>query len=230
MPNDSAPATVVILARLDAATTEAGFGMLAEGVRRTGAAVTWVADWETLDRLAGEGGEWGWALALERGEGDSRQGLRQQLKSLRHTAVDAVVVPDGGGIAHRDLLVEAGIHTAVVDRFDDVPRGNRRPAPEGWACRSIVWGLWEVASTPARPGSLLGRWLPWAGGPTAGSLTVVTPPGDGAGVHAAADRVTRVIGAYRAGRQPTRFVRLGDLPALLASGCQPTGGSVLRAA
>ena len=229
MPNDSAPATVVILARLDAATTEAGFGMLAEGVRRTGAAVTWVADWETLDRLAGEGGEWGWALALERGEGDSRQGLRQQLKSLRHTAVDAVVVPDGGGIAHRDLLVEAGIHTAVVDRFDDVPRGNRRPAPEGWACRSIVWGLWEVAATPPRPGSLLGRLLPWVDGPAAGSLTV-TPPGTSEGVHAAADRVTRVIGAFRTGRQPTRFVRLGDLPALLASGCQATGGSVLRAA
>ena len=48
MPNDSAPATVVILARLDAATTEEGFGMLAEAVRRTGAAVTWVADGATL--------------------------------------------------------------------------------------------------------------------------------------------------------------------------------------
>jgi len=229
VPNDSTPATVVILAQLDAATTKEGFGILAEGVRRTGAAVTWVADGATLDRLADGGGEWGWALKLDRGEGDSRQGLRQHLKSLRHTAVDAVVA-DGGGIVHRDLLVEAGIHTAVVERFDDLPRGNRRPAPEGWACRSIVWGLWEVASTPARPGSLLGRWLPWSGGPAAGSLTVVTPPGAGAGVHAAADRVTRVIGAYRAGRQPARLVRLGDLPALLGSGCQPTGGSVLRAA
>jgi len=229
VPNDSTPATVVILAQLDAATTKEGFGILAEGVRRTGAAVTWVADGATLDRLADGGGEWGWALKLDRGEGDSRQGLRQHLKSLRHTAVDAVVA-DGGGIVHRDLLVEAGIHTAVVERFDDLPRGNRRPAPEGWACRSIVWGLWEVASTPARPGSLLGRLLPWAGGPVAGSLTIVTPPCAGAEVHAAADRVTRVIGAYRAGRQPARLVRLGDLPALLGSGCQPTGGSVLRAA
>jgi len=229
VPNDSTPATVVILAQLDAATTKEGFGILAEGVRRTGAAVTWVADGATLDRLADGGGEWGWALKLDRGEGDSRQGLRQHLKSLRHTAVDAVVA-DGGGIVHRDLLVEAGIHTAVVERFDDLPRGNRRPAPEGWACRSIVWGLWEVASTPARPGSLLGRLLPWAGGPVAGSLTIVTPPCAGAEVHAAADRVTRVIGAYRVGRQPARLVRLGDLPALLGSGCQPTGGSVLRAA
>ena len=229
MPNNSTPATVVILAQLDAATTKEGFGILAEGVRRTGAAVTWVADGATLDRLADGGGEWGWALKLDRGEGDSRQGLRQHLKSLRHTAVDAVVA-DGGGIVHRDLLVEAGIHTAVVERFDDLPRGNRRPAPEGWACRSIVWGLWEVASTPARPGSLLGRLLPWAGGPAADSLTIVTPPCAGAEVHAAADRVTRVIGAYRAGRQPARLVRLGDLPALLGSGCQPTGGSVLRAA
>ena len=228
MPNDSTAATVVILARLDAAITKEGFGILAEGVRRTGAVVTWVADGATLDRITDGGGEWGWALALDRGEGDSRQGLRQHLKSLRHTPVDAVVA-DGGGIVHRDLLVEAGIHTAVVDRFDDLPRGNRRPAPEGWACRSLVWGLWEVAATPPRPGSLLGRLLPWVDGPAAGSLTV-TPPGAGEGVHAAADRVTRFLGAYRAGRQPTRLVRLGDLPALLGSGCQPTGGSVLRAA
>ena len=77
MPNNSTPATVVILARLDAATTEEGFGILAEAVRRTGAAVTWVADGATLDRLADGGGEWGWALALDRGAGDSRQGLRQ---------------------------------------------------------------------------------------------------------------------------------------------------------
>ena len=229
MPNNSTPATVVILARLDAAITKEGFGILAEGVRRTGAVVTWVADGATLDRITDGGGEWGWALALDRAESDSRQGLRQHLKSLRHTAVDAVVVPDGVEIVHRDLLVEAGIHTAVVDRFDDLPRGNRRPAPEGWACRSLVWGLWEVAATPPRPGSLLGRLLPWVDGPAAGSLTV-TPPGAGEGVHAAADRVTRFLGAYRAGRQPTRLVRLGDLPAMLGSGCQPTGGSVLRAA
>ena len=34
MPNNSTPATVVILARLDAAITKEGFGILAEGIRR----------------------------------------------------------------------------------------------------------------------------------------------------------------------------------------------------
>jgi len=226
VPIDSTPATVVILARIDAATTGERFGALAEAVRRAGAAVTWVADGETLLRLAAEPAQGGWALVLDGGESDSRQGLRRHLESLRPTAVDAVVVPDGGRIVHRDLLVEAGIHTAIVDRFDDVPRGSRRPAPEGWACRSIVWGLWEVAASPARPGSILGRWRSWAGGPAAGSLTVVTTtcePGD-------IDRVPRMIGALRTGRRPKRFVRLGDLPEILGSNVQATGGSVLRAA
>ena len=58
MPNNSTPATVVILARLDAAITKEGFGILAEGIRRTGAVVTWVADGATLDRLTDGGGEW----------------------------------------------------------------------------------------------------------------------------------------------------------------------------
>ncbi len=230
MPNDTTPATVVILARIDATTTDEGFATLAASVRRSGAAVTWVADGETLKRLSQATTEQGWALALDGAATESRQRLRHQLVGLRRAAVDGVVVAAGGTIAQRDLLVAEGIHTAVVDRFDEVTRGSRRPAPEGWACRSVVWGLWEVESTPTRAGSLLGRWIPWIGGPSAGSLTVVTVPGEGAGIHATADRVTRIIAAHRAGRHPKRFARLGDLPALLGSGGQPNGGSVLRAA
>ena len=230
MPNDTTPATVVILARIDATITTDGFETLAASVRRIGAAVTWVADGDTLRRLADGTADQGWALALNGAETDSRQRLRQHLISLRRTAVDGVVVADGGTIAQRDLLVAEGIRTAVVDRFDDVTRGSRRPAPEGWACRSVVWGLWEVESTATRAGSVLGRWLPWIGGPAAGSLTVVTVSQDGAGILATADRVTRVIAAHRAGRHPKRFARLGDLPSLLGSGGQVNGGSVLRAA
>jgi hypothetical protein len=77
---------------------------------------------------------------------------------------------------------------------------------------------------------VLGRWLPWIGGPAAGSLTVVTVSQAGAGILATADRLTRVIAAHRAGRHPKRFARLGDLPSLLGSGGQVHGGSVLRAA
>lgn len=230
MPNDTTPATVVILAGIDATTTEAGFETLAASVRRTGAAVTWVADGQTLGRLADGTTDQGWALALDDAATGSRQRLRRQLAGLRRTAIDGVVVAAGNAIAERDLLVAEGIHTAVVDRFDEVTRGTRRPAPDGWACRSVVWGLWEVESTPPRAGSFLGRWIPWVGGPAAGSLTVVTVAADGGGVHGTADRVTRVIAAHRAGRHPKRFARLGDLPALLGSGGQANGGSVLRAA
>ena len=230
MPNDTTPATVVILAQIDATTTEEGFETLAASVHRTGAAVTWVADGETLRRLANGTTDQGWALGLDGAATESRQRLRQHLLSLRRTAIDGVVIADGGTIAQRDLLVAEGIHTAVVDRFDEVTRGSRRPAPEGWACRSVVWGLWEVEASPTRAGSLLGRWIPWVGGPAAGSLTVVTVPGEGAGIRATADRVARVIAAHRSGRHPKRFARLGDLPCLLGSGGQPNGGSVLRAA
>jgi hypothetical protein len=230
VPNDTTPATVVILARVDATTTDEGFAALAASVRRCGAAVTWVADGETVKRLSRETSDQGWALALDGAATESRQRLRQHLLVLRRAAVDGVVVADGGTIAQRDLLVAEGIHTAVVDRFDEVTRGSRRPSPEGWACRSVVWGLWEVESTPTRGGSRLGRWIPWIGGPAAGSLTVVTVPGEGAGIQTTADRVTRVIAAHRGGRHPKRFARLGDLPGLLGSGGQPNGGSVLRAA
>lgn len=229
MIEDNTPATVVILARLDAATTAESFGPLAERVRRAAAPVTWVADSGTLRRLAGEGSDWGWGLALDVEAVESRQTLRRDLATIREIGVDAVVVNDGRPIAHRDLLVASGIHTAVVDRFDDVPRGPRRPAPEGWACRSIVWGLWEVETGPARSPGLLGRLIPWRVGPPAGSLTIVEV-GRGMASPVTADRVVRSIADFRTGRRPPRFARLGDLPTLLASGCQTTGGSVLRAA
>lgn len=230
MPNDSTPATVVILSRISPGITDEAFGTLAEAVRRTGVTVTWVADAATVGRLAQGHDAQGWALALDDASTESRQRLRQSLVAVDRTDVDAVVVPEGGAIAHRELLVEAGIRTAVVDRFDDVPRGNRRPAPEGWACRSIVWGLWEVASTPVTSSSLIGRWIPWGGGPAAGSLTVVSVLGSGVAGHTDIDRTARLIAGHRAGRIPKRFVRLGDLPALLGPGGQSKGGSVLRAA
>lgn len=230
MPNDSAPATVVILARLSPGITDAAFATLAESVRHTGVAVTWVADAATVGRLAHGHDARGFALALDDASTQSRQRLRQLLLAIDRTDVDAVVVPDGGAIAHRELLVEAGVRTAVVDRFDDVPRGIRRPAPEGWSCRSIVWGLWEVASTPLTSSSLIGRWMPWGGGPAAGSLTVISALGSGTASDADIDRTTRLIASHRAGRIPKRFVHLGDLPTLLGPGGQSKGGSVLRAA
>jgi hypothetical protein len=230
VPNDTTPATVVILAHISPGITDDAFESLAEGVRRTGVAVTWVADPDCLARLARNGDEWGWALALDDTTTSSRQRLRHVLASLRRTSVDAVVVPEGGVITHRELLVEAGIHTAVVDRFDDVPRGSRRPAPEGWACRSIVWGLWEVESTPATSGSLLSRWMPWIGGPPAGSLAVVTVSSAETASRPDVDRTLRIIAAQRTGRIPKRYVRLGDLPAQLGSGGQTHSASVLRAA
>lgn len=231
MSHDRSPATVVIVARVPRDTTDAAFQALAGAAR--GAAVTWATDADSLERIAEAATDAshaaGWAVLLDADATATRQETRRRLALAASSGVpvEGCVFATGVPAAHRDLLVAAGSGVAVVDRFDEVSRGTRRPAPEGWRCRSVVWGLWEIETAPA-PVTGLGRLLPWSGSPAPGSLVVesIDLSGD---ARTAQDRLARSV-ARHAGRSGTRLVTLGGLGGLLGQGAATSGGSVLRAA
>jgi len=236
---DTAPATVVICCRLPARITAAEFADWAQLARRSAAAVTWVAGSAELATIApvldGPGGPA--RIALE-ADGDllgSRQALRRAITSARRMCVevDSLVAAGGPSVPHRSLLVDEGIRVLCVDHFEQVSRGSRRPAPHGWPCRSLLWGLWEVAGAAKSTTGVLGRILSWrALRPLApGTLSVLHVKADGV-AHANRSRLERVLGMVtrRRTKAPLNVTRLADLPDLLAGGDQARTGSVLKAA
>lgn len=231
MTRDPIPATVAILAPVPAGITAAGFAPLVDGARRSGIPVTWSAAADDLGRLAVDQPAESWALSLDGASLEQRQDLRATLSRVRRTLphLDAVVLPASATVAHRDLLVETGIRTAVVERFDAAPRGMRRPAPDGWPCRSILWGLWEVETTTAPRGGLLGRLMPWSTAPAPGSFRLVDV-GTARDGRESAILLGRTLDRQSTHRGAVRWITLADLPALLGGAAQTKGGSVLRAA
>jgi hypothetical protein len=217
------PATVALCAPLEP-------GAVPDGRRGPAAGITWVA---RLDVLTA-GGPWqGVDLALEIDPAwlDSRQALRDALRASRVAVpgLDAAVLR-GAVLRHHDLLAAEGIRVVVVDAFGDVRRGSRRPAPAGWACRNVAWGLWEVRHEPPR-----GR-RPWSWLWPTGSLPA--PRRGGLHVLSAADgrgRWGSQVGLWNAwvARHAARItvVPIAALPDLFEGGrCGSLGGSVLRAA
>jgi len=190
--------------------------------------VTWAADAETLADLTAAAPEASWALLVDAAAAASRRDLRTRLASLARLSsrIDAAACAAEVTPVHRDLLVDAGVRVAAMDRFDDAGRGTRRPAPDGWACRSVVWGLWEVESSAPRRG--LGQWLPWGGSPAAGSLSLVTVDLDADG--RIAEAVVAAAVSRFPDRQGVRRVRLGEVATLVQATDRERGGSVLRAA
>lgn len=121
----------------------------------------------------------------------------------------------------------------VVDAFADVGRGCRRPAPAGWPCRNVAWGLWEVQACPPRraPGW---AWLPGLPGPRRGGLAVCGA-GDTETVPrgTAGRRLERLLDwAERAvARSRAVAITLAELPAILEGRrSAPLAASVLKAA
>jgi hypothetical protein len=204
--------------------------------RGSNVAVTWTVDLETLAtaREAAADTVPDLALDLTGGWPASRRELRETLRSARQAwpHFEAAIVRGSVGLDHRDALVQEGITTIAVDRFDASSRGSRRPAPRGWPCRSILWGLWEVSlSTPARSG-VVGQMTDWCrrGGRPAG-LTVLDA---GRSISAASvrSRFDRHLAWIRR-RAPTglRAVTLSAMPTILRGGIDAAAqGSVLRAA
>jgi hypothetical protein len=236
----TAPATVVICCRLPARISAAEFADWTRLADRSDAAISWVAGRDDLEAVgpaveaAGATGRI--ALEVDAATLSSRQGLRAALAAARRTvgAVEAVVAADAPRIDERGLLVAEGVRTLCVERFETVARGSRRPAPHGWPCRSVVWGLWEVSSAPPAA-RLLNRIIPWQTSllPPPGLLAVVTVSASGANasrdIRSRLERVLAVVSRRRS-KAPVQVPHLADIPDLIAGAGQGRAGSVLRAA
>jgi len=208
-----------------------------ETARALAVPVTWLAGVDDLAAVAGAG-DIDVAIDIPPAACGSRQRLRDLLARGRDLVPDitAVVLRGPTAIEHRVLLAEHGVSVALVDAFSDEGRGSRRPAPRGWACRNVVWGLWEVLVTPARPAGLAG-WLGLGGSPRLipGGLHVLRGESSTGGSTAAfmPPRLQRWItwAVQRRARGGVDVARLSALPRLIAgAGRQPIAGSVLRAA
>lgn len=220
MLDRNAPATVVVCAA----------GRSAVG---TGIPTTVVAD---VDTLVGGGPPMQAAcvaLALEPEWLRSRHTLRAALVRARRAVpnLEAAVLR-GAALEHHAVLADEGFRVVVVDAFADVGRGCRRPAPAGWPCRNVAWGLWEVRTCPPRRAPAW-AWVPGLPGPRPGGLAVCVAGDAGTARGTAGLRLGRVVDwAGRAvARGRAAAITLAELPAILEgrrSG--PLAASVLRAA
>jgi hypothetical protein len=171
------------------------------------------------------------AAALE-----SRQSLRRLLACAQSAAsgIDTALVR--GPLPHdcRRMLVDAGIAVVLRDFFDPMSRGPRRPAPNGWPCRSMLWGLWEVTAADAGPPGMIGRLVPWMAADRLrpGGLAVVDLAGampTAASIRDRLDRWQAWVRRQRAGA--VEIATLASLPELITGAARrPLSGSVLKAA
>ena len=241
MGRSGQPTTLVICCPLPAGMPQATVEACLEFTRRAALPVTWIAAADRLPLVVGHGAATAASqhVAVEIPANQSRQQLRQLLARAAAEApgLDAAAIAGPLPAEHRRVLVDSGIRVVCRDRFDDVARGSRRPAPHGWPCRSTLWGLWEVTQTSATPPGLVSRLLPWGSppGPRPGSLAVVDVSGPRPATDAATirERIERWQAWAERRNTPGQvlFASLADLPALIAgAGRLPMGGSVLKAA
>jgi len=204
-----------------------------ERSRQADARVTWVAELADLPRVSRCASPEAVALTLAPDWLSSRQFLREALAQLRAdgSQIDAVSARGPLPLEHRDLFVAAGIRTVVVEEFTGPAKGSRRPAPSGWPCRSVVWGLWEVRASAATPASLPQRLLPWRSRACvpAGGLAVVYADATG---ETGAAHLERLLAWHRGQGQPegVRAAHLASIPGLLGGAQQEATQSVLKAA
>jgi hypothetical protein len=220
MRNIMSPATVVLVSHMSA------HGCHADGL----VPVTWVADLDGVGDLPAHESV---VLELPTAGLESRQALRDVVDAARRRrpSITAVLVR-GQPLRHRGVLAEAGIRTALVDSFSAVEHGSRRPAPVGWSCRSLVWGMWEVCLTRPVRGwrrTLQGSSLPR---PRFGTLAVVatdTVGGDQTLSHCVAWAARARV---KAGAVVTTLCNLTTLIERggVDDGSSQRHGSVLRAA
>lgn len=243
MARPVSPATIVICATLPRQVRPERCSGLVRAAANLPVPVTWLA---AIDRLADVGAE----IARNAGTADiavdvpavecsSRQRLRRFLARAREVTpgLAAAAMHGRAALEHRPLLVGEGIGVVLVGALGEESRCVRRPAPRGWSCRNVAWGLWEVQAGQSRGGGLA-RWLgiPGLPRPRAGSLQVLRTDGamignDGAGFLTS--RLERWAAwaekhSRRGSAVTTTLTGLGA--ALTNGGRQPLAGSVLRAA
>ena len=231
-----APAAAILICPIPRGTPVAEAAAWMARSRGSNVPVTWAVDLETLATIRQVAAETGADLAIDLTTiwPASRRVLRETLRSARqawpHFAT--TVLRGATGLDHRDVLVQEGITTIVVERFAASDSGSRRPAPRGWPCRSILWGLWEVSLSTAPRNGIVGQMTDWClrGGRPAG-LTILDAGGSNtpATVRSRLDRHL----AWIRRKAPTglRAVALSDMPTILRGGIDAAAqGSVLRAA
>jgi len=233
MPTTSpAVGQVVTCCRVPDHASEAEMARWRAEAASRGVAVTWCVASADLEQWASATGN-ARELAVRVGEA-AREGSveRSEIReAVRQRVVSAAVVEGDRPLDHRRLLVEGGIEVVATERLHAVDRQTRRPAPHGWDCRCVLWGLWETGYTAPRRRmfGLLEDTRPRAGG-----LTVVATgcrPGDRAEVGLARLRLT--LSQLKPGlrSQTTTECLLADLPARLQGGhTSEDRGSILAAA
>lgn len=241
MGRSGLPTTLVICCPLPLGVPQASVATCTEVERRAAVPVTWIATIDRLPLVFGRAAITGSLrhVALEIPDGVSRQELRQLLArtSAEAPGLDAAAIRGPLAAEQRRVLVDGGIRVVCRDQLEVTTRGSRRPAPHGWPCRSLLWGLWEVTQASATPPGLVSRLLPWGAhpGPAAGSLAVLDVGGQGPVADASSIRGRieqwRTWAERRTSGGQITFAALSDVPALIAGGGRlPEGGSVLKAA
>ena len=235
---ERAPATVVVCCGVPSGIGPSDFAGWVNVAERARVPVSWAArpaDLPTvLDVLGARTTPFDAAVALDASQLSSRPTLRREIAAARASTgrIECAVAAGAAPLDHRALLVEQGIHTIAVGGFDAATRSSRRPPPSGWACRSVVWGLWEVQTVTRPPRSTVGRILPWAFGPhlPAGSLTVVHVEPGALGLRFARTKFERLTVWIARQADSVHAARLSDLQSLLQAAGQRETGSVLRRA
>jgi hypothetical protein len=238
MTGHSSVDTTIVICPIAAGTPASEAAAWIGEVRRGDVPVTWIIPVEQLAAIRDAGGHSfadsppPIAVDLSTDRPVSRHSLRQALRKARHAwpEVEAASILGDAVLDHRDVLVQEGITTVAVDRFDAPGRGTRRPAPRGWPCRSLLWGLWEVAIA-ATPQGFLSQVTGWCRSRERGRLVVWH-----AGRASAAmlrPRLERHLARLRrqAAAGKAHAIALTGLPGMIAGG-DPAAerGSVLRAA
>jgi hypothetical protein len=242
MAATASPATIVVSADVPRKCPPAALQAWLARPATSPVSMTWVMDDDALVAAADSvrsASTRDVAVRIDPAWLDSKLLLRRRLAAARAAVPNLVAAVHRGPrpLVHRDILVEEGFRIVMVDALDPGRRASRRPAPAGWPCRNLAWGLWEVMIAPRGRGGLL-AWL-WQGGslprPTPGSLRLLHAGGTDltGGVGPSSVRLERWLAwaARRAAAGAAAVIPLTDLADVLARGGQPLlGGSVLKAA
>lgn len=218
-PFAQATGQVVICCRVPNHASEADIARWRAEASSRGVAVTWcvapsdVGDWLAAGSTASQ-----LAVRIGHAQSDQPLGRGEIREALREQRLSAAVLEGDRPLDHRRLLVEHGIEAVVTERLHPVDRQSRRPAPQGWDCRCVLWGLWEAGYTAPRK-RLFG--LLNDSRPQAGRLSIVsTGCRDGSHAEAGLAHLRQTVGRLQASLRSHSLEAclLADLPARLQGG------------
>lgn len=174
------------------------------------------------------------AILIDPATARSRRELRSILRAGRQAVprLRAAVIEGEQGVPQPDLLVEEGITVVLTSKLSSTGR-PRRPAPAGWPCRSMQWGLWEVLRHNSTPKSWRAklfqqRAVPRLGSGMLAAVDAATSTGslDGRWLKSL---MTRTAGQVASGK--LIMPKLEDLPGLVCGdNTSQAPSSILRAA